>query len=138
MLFYSQVSAPEYRILISNIAGEQRFASTVAKRLQTLGALTHGDRRAANFRELGQFRIDTKHGLSALNATMNAVMGFPNPVVKPPHDYEGEFFKGKFSMYSILKKCLFLIHFFFHLYRSYSCISQCWSDVEQREPTLFR
>lgn len=41
----NQVSSPEYIFLISDLAGEQRFASTVAKRLESLGALTHGDRR---------------------------------------------------------------------------------------------
>ena len=32
----NQVSAPEYLFLISQLAGEQRFASTVAKRLESL------------------------------------------------------------------------------------------------------
>ena len=32
----NQVSAPEYMFLISELAGEQRFASTVAKRLESL------------------------------------------------------------------------------------------------------
>jgi hypothetical protein len=43
----NQKSAPEYLFLISELAGEKRFASIVAKRLECLGALTHGDRRAA-------------------------------------------------------------------------------------------
>ena len=42
----NQVYPPEYIFLISELAGEARFASTVAKRLESLGALTHGDRRA--------------------------------------------------------------------------------------------
>ena len=32
----NQVSAPEYILLISDLAGEQRFASIVAKRLESL------------------------------------------------------------------------------------------------------
>lgn len=55
----NQVSAPEYIFLISELAGEKRFASVVAKRLETLGALTHGDRRATgDTQDLSQFNID--------------------------------------------------------------------------------
>ena len=32
----NQVNAPEYVFLISELAGERRFASTVAKRLESL------------------------------------------------------------------------------------------------------
>lgn len=56
----NQVSAPEYIFLISSLSGEQRFASTVAKRLESLGALTHGDRRATESRDLSRYNVDTK------------------------------------------------------------------------------
>ena len=58
----NQVSAPEYMFLITDLAGEKRFASAVAKRLECLGALTHGDRRATDSRDLSGFNIDSKYG----------------------------------------------------------------------------
>ena len=64
----NQVSGPEYIFLISSLAGERRFASTVSKRLESLGALTHGDRRATDTRDLSQFNIDNKvRGLRLLS-----------------------------------------------------------------------
>lgn len=89
----NQVNAPEYIFLISDLAGERRFASIVAKRLESLGALTHGDRRATETRDLSQFNIDNKYGRSALEATMKTIMGYENPLVPPPADYRGDFFK---------------------------------------------
>ena len=91
----NQVSAPEYILLISDLAGEYRFASIVAKRLESLGALTHGDRRATESRDLSKFNIDNKYGRAALEATFKAIMGYEQPIVKPPAEYEGDFFKGK-------------------------------------------
>ncbi|XP_050080016.1 protein strawberry notch isoform X1 [Anopheles maculipalpis] len=89
----NQVNAPEYMFLISDLAGERRFASTVAKRLESLGALTHGDRRATETRDLSQFNIDNKYGRTALEAVMKTIMGYEAPIVPPPADYQGEFFK---------------------------------------------
>lgn len=89
----NQVNAPEYIFMISDLAGERRFASIVAKRLESLGALTHGDRRATETRDLSKFNIDNKYGRAALEATMKAIMGFETPLVPPPSDYKGDFMK---------------------------------------------
>ncbi|XP_018901680.2 protein strawberry notch isoform X2 [Bemisia tabaci] len=89
----NQVNAPEYIFMISDLAGERRFASIVAKRLESLGALTHGDRRATETRDLSQYNIDNKYGRSALESTMKTIMGYESPMVPPPKDYSGDFFK---------------------------------------------
>ncbi|XP_045468793.1 protein strawberry notch homolog 1-like isoform X4 [Harmonia axyridis] len=89
----NQVSAPEYVFLITNLAGERRFASIVAKRLESLGALTHGDRRASDNKDLSQFNIDNKYGKSALELVMKAVVGKDHPLIPPPVDYKGNFFQ---------------------------------------------
>ncbi|ESQ79264.1 strawberry notch-like NTP hydrolase domain-containing protein [Asticcacaulis sp. YBE204] len=42
----NQVSAPCFRPVMTNIKGEKRFLSTIARRLDSLGALTKGERRS--------------------------------------------------------------------------------------------
>lgn len=60
------------------------------------GALTHGDRRATETRDLSRYNIDNKYGRTALESTMRAIMGYIPPVVPPPKDYKGNFFQGEF------------------------------------------
>uniref|UniRef100_A0A8C2ARH0 Protein strawberry notch homolog 1 n=1 Tax=Cyprinus carpio TaxID=7962 RepID=A0A8C2ARH0_CYPCA len=71
----NQVTAPEYVFLISELAGEQRFASIVAKRLESLGALTHGDRRATETRDLSRFNFDNKVRLDHTDQIRNGLIG---------------------------------------------------------------
>lgn len=88
----NQVNAPEYMFLISELAGEQRFVATVARRLESLGALTHADRRATQTRDLSEFNIDNRYGRKALASTLHAIIKSENPMVPPPEDYDGDFF----------------------------------------------
>uniref|UniRef100_A0A2K5KA83 Protein strawberry notch homolog 1 n=1 Tax=Colobus angolensis palliatus TaxID=336983 RepID=A0A2K5KA83_COLAP len=76
----NQVTAPEYVFLISELAGEQRFASIVAKRLESLGALTHGDRRATESRDLSRFNFDNKYGRNALEIVMKSIVNLDSPM----------------------------------------------------------
>ena len=48
--------------------------------------------------QLFRFNIDNKYGRVALEATFKAIMGYEQPMVKPPSDYRGDFFKGKLSL----------------------------------------
>ncbi|MGH0167483.1 UNVERIFIED_CONTAM: hypothetical protein FKN15_062598 [Acipenser sinensis] len=75
----NQVTAPEYVFLISELAGEQRFASIVAKRLESLGALTHGDRRATESRDLSRFNFDNK--ICKCNKDYNNIGKFLNRIL---------------------------------------------------------
>ncbi|KAB5535796.1 hypothetical protein PHYPO_G00122050 [Pangasianodon hypophthalmus] len=85
----NQVTAPEYIFLISELAGERRFASIVAKRLESLGALTHGDRRATESRDLSKYNFENKYGTKALDKITKAILGYIENKVPPPKGYLG-------------------------------------------------
>ncbi|XP_025103699.1 protein FORGETTER 1-like [Pomacea canaliculata] len=69
----SQSSGPLYKLLTTDLGGERRFAAAVARRLQSLGALTKGDRRAAIGADLMEFNLDTPYGRSALKIMYNSI-----------------------------------------------------------------
>ncbi|KAI3997045.1 hypothetical protein MKX01_021321 [Papaver californicum] len=68
----NQAYAPEYRLLFTNLGGERRFASIVAKRLESLGALTQGDRRAGP--SLSAYNYDSGYGKRALMMMYKGIM----------------------------------------------------------------
>lgn len=72
----NQTTGPLYKFLISDVGGEKRFASAVAKRLALLGALTQGDRRAtgsANSLGLSTFDMDNQYGSQALRKMIKTI-----------------------------------------------------------------
>eukprot|EP01048_Picozoa_sp_COSAG05_P000645 COSAG05_NODE_18_length_34957_cov_44.338115_24_plen_1080_part_00 len=64
----NQLSAPEFIAISTDVAGETRFAMSVAARMQSLGAITKSDRRAAHCtsQALERFNFVTSHGRNAL------------------------------------------------------------------------
>ncbi|KAJ7949025.1 protein strawberry notch-like [Quillaja saponaria] len=78
----NQASAPEYRLLFTNLGGERRFASIVAKRLESLGALTQGDRRAGP--SLSAYNYDSAYGKKALMIMYKGIMEQDSLPVVPP------------------------------------------------------
>lgn len=68
-----QNSAPIYKLVVTNLGGERRFAAAVSKRLMSLGALTKGDRRAATGADMSEFDLDSKYGKRALKRFYSAL-----------------------------------------------------------------
>uniref|UniRef100_A0A8C6YQ14 Protein strawberry notch homolog 2 n=1 Tax=Nothoprocta perdicaria TaxID=30464 RepID=A0A8C6YQ14_NOTPE len=98
----NQVSAPEYVFLISELAGERRFASIVAKRLESLGALTHGDRRATESRDLSKYNFENKYGAKALDRVLSTILSHTENKVPVPKGYE----RGEASFFKEMKQGL--------------------------------
>ncbi|KAL5568778.1 hypothetical protein UlMin_025353 [Ulmus minor] len=78
----NQASAPQYRLLFTNLGGERRFASIVAKRLESLGALTQGDRRAGP--TLSAYNYDSAYGKKALVMMYRGILEQDTLPVVPP------------------------------------------------------
>jgi hypothetical protein len=62
----NQTMPPEYVLLSTELGGEKRFSSTIARRLGSLGALTKGDRRSADSGDLAKYNFETEEGRAAL------------------------------------------------------------------------
>ncbi|KAK7328844.1 hypothetical protein VNO77_22970 [Canavalia gladiata] len=82
MIGPNQASAPKYRILFTNLGGERRFASIVAKRLDSLGPLTQGDRIAGP--SLSAYNYHSAYGKRALMIMYKGIMEQDSLPVVPP------------------------------------------------------
>jgi hypothetical protein len=77
----NQASGPQYRLIFTPLGGERRFAAAVARRLETLGALTQGDRRAGP--SLASFNYESTWGQRALKEMYAAILEERPPMVQP-------------------------------------------------------
>ncbi|EFN59033.1 hypothetical protein CHLNCDRAFT_137726 [Chlorella variabilis] len=68
----NQAHGPQYRLIFTPLGGERRFAAAVARRLESLGALTQGDRRAGP--SLSAFNYESVWGQRALREMYRAIM----------------------------------------------------------------
>lgn len=74
----NQVTAPIYQLVSTGIGGENRFVSSVARRLQSLGALTQGDKNASvGSKTFGDFQFESDSGSQAVGNI------YASPVEKP-------------------------------------------------------
>ncbi|KAL3149047.1 hypothetical protein ABBQ32_001892 [Trebouxia sp. C0010 RCD-2024] len=78
----NQAHPPQYRLLFTPMGGERRFAAAVARRLESLGALTQGDRKAGP--SLTAFNYESRWGQLALKATYKGIMQEEPLPVRPP------------------------------------------------------
>jgi hypothetical protein len=80
-----QAMPPEYVLLSTELGGEKRFSSTIARPLGSLGALTKGDRRSADSGDLAKYNFETEEGRSALCLMLRRIVegsnvpGLANP-----------------------------------------------------------
>ena len=70
----NQRFAPLYVMVSTNVSGEQRFASAIAHKLESLGAITRGDRRGGHGLAANMItsNLDTHHGNRALVTLIDA------------------------------------------------------------------
>ena len=106
----NQTSGPIYKLVTSNLGGERRFAAAVARRLQSLGAITKGDRRAATGANLTEFNFDTPYGHLSLKLMYDGILqnhicaGVAIDEIIKNNDLEGKYNLEEFN--NTLKICL--------------------------------
>jgi hypothetical protein len=62
----NEVNAPEYVLMSLDVGGEKRFFSTIARRLEQLGALGRGQRDASGGGSLAKYNFESEYGDQAV------------------------------------------------------------------------
>jgi len=65
----NQVAPPKFALVVTDLGGEVRFVSAIARRLRMLGAMMRGDRNSAHgsVESLTPFDVQNRYGRKALN-----------------------------------------------------------------------
>lgn len=70
----NQVNPPLYRVITTNIQGEKRFTSTIARRLHALGAITKGERKTGGQGLFGEEdNLESVYALHALRQLYSSI-----------------------------------------------------------------
>ena len=80
----NRASGPNYILLVTDVAGEMRFTSTVARRLQSLGAITQGDRSGA-ISSVASFAFYESYASEAMKHMLSALT-LDNLAIIPPRN----------------------------------------------------
>ena len=76
----NQASPPIYSLVYTELGGEKRFSTSIARRLANTGALNKGDRRANQIGGLEKFNLESKEGRAALKVVYDRILaGFQIP-----------------------------------------------------------
>lgn len=76
----NQASPPIYILVYTELGGEKRFSTSIARRLASTGALNKGDRRANQIGGLEKFNLESKEGRAALKIVYDRILaGFQIP-----------------------------------------------------------
>ena len=78
----NQASPPIYILVYTELGGEKRFSTSIARRLASTGALNKGDRRANLIGGLERFNLESKEGRAALKIVYDRILnGFQIPAL---------------------------------------------------------
>jgi hypothetical protein len=79
----NQASPPIYLLVYTELGGEKRFSTSIARRLASTGALNKGDRRANQIGGLERFNLESKEGRAALKVVYDRILaGFQIPEIE--------------------------------------------------------
>ncbi len=70
----NQASPPIYILIYTELGGEKRFSTSIARRLANTGALNKGDRRANQIGGLERFNLESKEGRAALKIVYDRIL----------------------------------------------------------------